>query len=77
MLRATPGVMSSVVSKTRVPLRLDVGPKFLVDLVLSDRHVIVFDDVERRSVVSDELSLFSAVNELVEGRGAKGYLCCG
>ena len=71
MLRATPGVMSSVVSKTRVPLRLDVGPKFLVDLVMSDRHVIVFDDVERRSVVSDELSLFSAVNELVEGRGQK------
>ena len=71
MLRVAPGVMSSVISKTRVPLQLDVGPKFLVDLVLSDRHVIVFDDVERRSVASDELSLFSAVNELVEGRGQK------
>ena len=71
VLRAFPGVMSAVVSKTRVPLRLDVGPKFLVDLILSDRHVIVFDDVERRSVVSDELSLFSAVNELLEGRGQK------
>ena len=48
-----------------------MGAKLVVDLLLSDKHVLVFDDVERRSGSSDDLSLFGAVNELVEGRGVK------
>lgn len=51
--------------------KINITFKDVADLVPSDKHVFVFDDVERRSKSSDDLSLFGAVNELVEGRGAK------
>lgn len=71
MVSMVPGTMSAIISKMGVPLRFDVGMKFLIDVVLSEKYVIVFDDVERRSERADDLSLFGAVNELVEGRGQK------
>lgn len=68
---AIPGILSALISKVAIPVKFDVGMKFLVDIVLTNKHVIVFDDVERRSVSADDLALFGAVNELVEGRGQK------
>ena len=70
-LFAIPGILSAMISKVAIPVKFDVGMKFLVDIVLTNKHVIVFDDVERRSVSADDLALFGAVNELVEGRGQK------
>lgn len=70
-LFAIPGILSALISKKAIPVKFNVGMKFLVDIVLTNKHVIVFDDVERRSVSADDLALFGAVNELVEGRGQK------
>lgn len=70
-LFAIPGILSALISKIAIPVKFNVGMKFLVDIVLTNKHVIVFDDVERRSVSADDLALFGAVNELVEGRGQK------
>lgn len=70
-LFAIPGILSTMISKVAIPVKFDLGMKFLVDIVLTNKHVIVFDDVERRSESADDLALFGAVNELVEGRGQK------
>lgn len=70
----TPKFIGSALSMSGVSLQLDIGMKFLVDILASNKHVIVFDDVERRSEESDDLSLFGAVNELVEGCGLKVVL---
>ena len=70
----TPKFVGSALSMSGVSLQLDIGMKFVVDMLASNKHVIVLDDVERRSEESDDLSLFGAVNELVEGRGLKVVL---
>lgn len=70
----TPKFVGSALSMSGVSLQLDIGMKFVVDILASNKHVIVLDDVERRSEESDDLSLFGAVNELVEGCGLKVVL---
>lgn len=70
----TPKFVGSALSMSGVSLQLDIGMKFVVDMLASNKHVIVLDDVERRSEESDDLSLFGAVNELVEGYGLKVVL---
>lgn len=70
----TPKFVGSALSMSGVSLQLDIGMKFVVDMLASNKHVIVLDDVERRSEESDDLSLFGAVNELVEGCGLKVIL---
>lgn len=76
-LKFVRGVVRSLVEfanstlSARVSLQLSMGMKFVVDMLVSNKHVIVFDDVERRSKEADDLSLFGAVSELVEGRGLK------
>lgn len=70
----TPKFVGSALSMSGVSLQLDIGMKFVVYMLASNKHVIVLDDVERRSEESDDLSLFGAVNELVEGCGLKVVL---
>lgn len=70
----TPKFVGSALSMSGVSLQLDIGMKFVVDMLASNKHVIVLDDVKRRSEESDDLSLFGAVNELVEGCGLKVVL---
>ena len=70
----TPKFVGSALSMSGVSLQLDIGMKFVVDMLASNKHVIVLDDVECRSEESDDLSLFGAVNELVEGCGLKVVL---
>lgn len=70
----TPKFVGSALSMSGVSLQLDIGMKFVVDILASNKHVIVLDDVERRAEESDDLSLFGAVNELVEGCGLKVVL---
>ena len=70
----TPKFVGSALSMSGVSLQLDIGMKFVVDMLASNKHVIVLNDVERRSEESDDLSLFGAVNELVEGYGLKVVL---
>lgn len=69
-----PGVFSSVTSAARVPLNLNLSMKTAVDFLVSEKHVIVFDDVERRSEHCDDESLFGAINDLVENKKAKVIL---
>ena len=71
-----PKVAFAAMSAVGIPLNGDMGAKLVVDLLLSDKHVLVFDDVERRSGSSDDLSLFGAVNEAGRGEGGKGCVCC-
>ncbi len=65
------GMLSVALKLFGFSSKINITFKDVADLVPSDKHVFVFDDVERRSKSSDDLSLFGAVNELVEGRGAK------
>lgn len=70
----TPKFAASALAVKGVSLQFDIGMKFAVDMIASSKHVIVLDDVERRSQDSDDLSLFGAVNELVESYGLKVIL---
>lgn len=72
-----PNFAEAAMSFFGISVQLDVGMKFAVDVLASGKHVIVFDDVERRSNAADDLSLFGAVNELVEGRGLKAIFVIG
>lgn len=72
-----PKLAGAALSAFGISVQLDVGMKFAVDMLASEKHVIVFDDVERRSSNADDLSLFGAVNELVEGRGVKAIFVIG
>lgn len=45
----TPKFVGSALSMSGVSLQLDIGMKFVVDMLASNKHVIVLDDVERRS----------------------------
>lgn len=69
-----PKFAASALAAKGISLQLDIGMKFAVDMIASSKHVIVLDDVERRSQDSDDLSLFGAVNELVESCGLKVIL---
>lgn len=72
-----PNFAEAAMSFFGISVQLDVGMKFAVDVLASGKHVLVFDDVERRSNAADDLSLFGAVNELVEGRGLKAIFVIG
>lgn len=72
-----PNFAEAAMSFFGISVQLDVGMKFAVDVLASAKHVLVFDDVERRSNAADDLSLFGAVNELVEGRGLKAIFVIG
>ena len=72
-----PNLTEAALSAIGISVQLDVGMKFAVDMLASEKHVIVFDDVERRSKDADDLSLSGAVNELVEGRGIKAVFVIG
>lgn len=74
MATSAPKVAASALAVKGVSLQLDIGMKFAVDMIASSKHVIVLDDVERRSQDSDDLSLFGAVNDLVESCGLKVIL---
>jgi len=50
----TPKFVGSALSMSGVSLQLDIGMKFVVDMLALNKHVIVLDDVERRSEESDD-----------------------
>ena len=77
IVKSLPNITEAALSAVGISVQLDVGMKFAVDMLASEKHVIVFDDVERRSSNADDLSLFGAVNELVEGRGVKAIFVIG
>ena len=69
------GVLKNKVSSYGVNISLNTSMKTFVDLVLrKDKHILVFDDLERRQSDSDDLSLFGAINDLVENRGFKAII---
>lgn len=66
------GVLKNKVSSYGVNISLNTSMKTFVDLVLrKNKHILVFDDLERRQSDSSDLSLFGAINDLVENRGFK------
>lgn len=69
-----PNLLSKLTATFCIPMNLNVDMKTVVDLLIGDKHVIVFDDTERRSKDADEMSLFGAVNDLVEDKGLKVVL---
>lgn len=60
-----------IVARAGFPLNISVSMQSVVCLMLQKKHFLVFDDVERRSKEGDDLALFGAANDLVEGMGAK------
>lgn len=69
-----PSIVSMLASKAGLSFSLNVNAKTIIDLLIQDRHVIVFDDVERRDMNADDMSLFGAINDLVEGKNIKVIL---
>lgn len=69
-----PNLLSKLASTIGIPMNLNIGMKTVVDLLIGEKHVIVFDDTERRSEDADEMSLFGAINDLVEDKGLKVIL---
>ena len=50
---------------------VEFNAETIVNLLISNKHLIVLDDTERRSEKCDDLSLFGAVNDLIESRKSK------
>lgn len=67
-------IARELVTRTGFPLNISISMQSVVCLMLREKHFLVFDDVERRSKESDDLELFGAANDLVEGMGAKVLL---
>lgn len=76
--KALRGIFGSIWStfkkSTGLSVNVAVGVQSVVSLMLSKKHFLVFDDVERRSKESDDLALFGVMNELVERLGLKAML---
>lgn len=65
---------AGLAKKTGLVLDLSVSMRSIVSLLLSNKCLLVLDDVERRSREADEMSLFGAVNDMVESAGARVML---
>ena len=50
---------------------VEFNAETIVNLLISNKHLIVLDDTERRSEKCDDLSLFGVVNDLIESRKSK------
>ena len=55
-------------------VNFSIDPELFTSLFLPGKHLLILDDTERRSADCDDLSLFGAVNDLVENKGVKTIL---
>ena len=55
-------------------INFGIDPELFASLFLPRKHLLILDDTERRSENCDDLSLFGAVNDLVENKGVKTIL---
>lgn len=55
-------------------VNLSIDPEPLVSIILPRKCLLIIDDVERRGKGCDDLSLFGAINDLVENKGVKALL---
>ena len=55
-------------------MNFSIDPELFTSLFLPHKHLLILDDTERRSENCDDLSLFGAVNDLVENKGVKTIL---
>ncbi|MEQ3363693.1 P-loop NTPase fold protein [Raoultibacter massiliensis] len=55
-------------------VNFSIDPELFTSLFLPRKHLLILDDTERRSANCDDLSLFGAVNDLVENKGVKTIL---
>lgn len=53
------------------PVTLTTNSKSVVEFIASPKHVFIIDDIERRREAMDSLSLFGALNNLIESNGSK------
>lgn len=67
-------LVAGLAEKAGLSLNLSVSMRSVVGFLLSDKCLLVLDDVERRSEEADEMSLFGAVNDMVESAGARVML---
>lgn len=83
IIKAVGGTVGNFVGwlakKVGLSLNVTVSMQSIAYLLLDGKvdgkgRLLVLDDVERRSVDCDDLSLFGAVNDLVEGMGVKVLL---
>ena len=65
---------AGLAKKAGLSLNLSVSMRSVVGFLLSDKCLLVLDDVERRLGKADEMSLFGAVNDMVESAGARVML---
>lgn len=65
---------TGLAEKAGLSLNLSVSTRSVVGFLLSAKYFLVLDDVERRFKETDEMSLFGAVNDMVESAGARVML---
>lgn len=71
-LSQAPELAKNVLSAFGVNLSFTASMKTLVDVALrKGKHVLVFDDLERRQTDKNDLALFGAINDLVENKEIK------
>lgn len=72
MRSAVPEGLQSLGILPKVSLSID--PESIAPIILSRKCLLIIDDTERRGKGCDDLSLFGAVNDLVENKGIKTIL---
>lgn len=72
MRSAVPEGLQSLGILPKVSLSID--PESIAPIILSRKCLLIIDDTERRGKDCDDLSLFGAVNDLVENKGIKTIL---
>ena len=66
-----PAALKAVAAHFGFSFSFSASMKTVVELLIKEKHVFVFDDTERRAANSDDASLFGAINSLVEAKKAK------
>lgn len=77
VLKGTAKIVDETMQRMGIPISLNCDPQLLVNLTISDRHVLVFDDMERRGTKTDkdnDAAIFGIINDFVEGRGTKAII---
>ena len=76
-LKGAARMADATIQKMGIPISFYFDSQLLVNLAISDRHVLVFDDMERRGTKSDkdsDAAIFGTINDFVESRGAKAII---
>lgn len=77
LAKTASGIVSSFVSKMGFSFNINISPETIVNTLIKDTYIFIFDDTERRGTKQDrsaEIGLFGVINNLVENKGSKAII---